>query len=113
VSGTSQAAPYVSNIAGRIKDANPRLKPLQIKKILMGTVDKKDFLKDKVTSGGIVNGDRAVYAATLSRQVSLEEAIERSQVAVLGKKSMKFRMTVPAFIPKNIKPIPMPSQFEF
>src|SRR5690606_7299722 len=41
VSGTSQAAPYIANVAAKIKDANPGLRPVEIKKILMGTVDQK------------------------------------------------------------------------
>src|SRR5690606_10906985 len=39
LSGTSQAAPYVSNVAGRIVDANLALRPAQIRTILMETVD--------------------------------------------------------------------------
>lgn len=75
VSGTSQAAPFVANVAGQIKDANPKLTPLEIKKILMGTVDTKSFLKEKVTSAGIVNQERAVIAASLSVSMPLNLAI--------------------------------------
>jgi cell wall-associated protease len=112
VSGTSQAAPFVANVAGRIKDANKNLKPLQIKKILMGTVDKKDFLKDKVASGGIVNAERAVFAATMSRSVSLEEAIERSNIAIKPKIVTKSGLAFPELMPVDVMPIPLPSQFE-
>lgn len=79
VSGTSQAAPYVANVAGRIKDINPNLKPADIKTILMGTVDRVAFLTDKVKAGGIVNDERALWAARLSKTVSLKEAISRSR----------------------------------
>lgn len=75
LSGTSQATPYITNIAGQLLDANPKLSPLEVKKILMATVDKKDFLAKKVNSGGVANGDRAVYAAKLSATMALGDAI--------------------------------------
>jgi hypothetical protein len=65
LSGTSQATPYVTNIAGKIRDAGPNLTIPQVKELLMRTVDHKDFLQGKVVSGGIVNGGRAVRAAEL------------------------------------------------
>lgn len=82
VSGTSQAAPYVANVAARIKDANPSLRPLEIKKILMGTVDAKTFLKEKVMAGGIVNSDRAIVAAEMSKSLPVEVAISRAKVQI-------------------------------
>lgn len=87
VSGTSQAAPYVANVAAKIKEANPTLRPVDIKKILLGTVDSKSFLTDKVATGGIVNLDRAVIAAQMSRTVSVSEAINRSKSQVRTKDS--------------------------
>jgi len=36
LSGTSMAAPYVTNVAGLVKDANSKLTPAQIKQVLMG-----------------------------------------------------------------------------
>lgn len=79
VSGTSQAAPYVANLAGQIKDMNSSLTPKQIKEILMGTVDKKDFLRGKVKADGIVNLNRAVLAADLSRSMDIAQAISVSR----------------------------------
>ncbi|MCP4913259.1 MAG: S8 family serine peptidase [Oligoflexia bacterium] len=82
VSGTSQAAPYVANIASKVKDANPELSPRQIKAIITKTVDKKDWLKGKVMSQGIVNKDRATRAAVLSRTMEVEKAIITANVDV-------------------------------
>jgi hypothetical protein len=82
VSGTSQAAPFVANVAAKIKDANSKLSPLEIKKILMGTVDAKGFLKDKVSTGGIVNAERAVVAAQMSKTVGVSEAIASAKIQV-------------------------------
>lgn len=109
VSGTSQAAPLVARIAGLVKDTNSSLTPAQIKTILMGTVDKKDFLKLRVASGGIVNQQRAVFAAIYSKTMTLPQAIELSFKVVPVKKSLAKSMPV---MPRNMKPIPMPSMFE-
>lgn len=75
LSGTSQAAPYVAQVAAAIKDANPDLSVYDLKRIIMGTVDKREWLADKVKSGGIVNRDRAVRAAELSIKMSVAQAI--------------------------------------
>jgi cell wall-associated protease len=82
VSGTSQAAPYVANVAAKIKDANPKLTPKEIKQILMGTVDSKGFLKDKVAAGGLVNSERAVVAAQISVKDGVAAGIGRARVQV-------------------------------
>lgn len=78
LSGTSMAAPYVTNVASRVREANRALSPANVKKILIETVDKKDWLTGKVKAGGIVNMDRAVAAARLSNGMSLDLAIAQS-----------------------------------
>lgn len=108
VSGTSQAAPYVANIASRIKDANKNLVPGQVKKIIMETVDIRTFLKNKVKTSGIVNTDRAVRAAELSRTMGLGDAINiaHSEVkATFTKKSKRHAKSVQGFV------LPLPKQF--
>ena len=62
-SGTSLAAPFVTNIAAKIKLINPKLTPEEIIKIIMDTVDKKPGLEGKIQSGGIVNKARALARA--------------------------------------------------
>ncbi len=74
MSGTSQASPYVAGVAASIKNANPALKPSEIKQILMSTVDTKPWLIGKVKSSGIVNPARAVDAAVLSKTMSVYNA---------------------------------------
>jgi cell wall-associated protease len=108
LSGTSQAAPYVTNIAGLIIDANPALSPGEVKQILMGTVDKKDWLAGKVVSGGIANPDRAVYAAQLTTGMDLSAAIEKANTEVADYQSLSaedfsqeqgnFVLPLPSFI---------------
>ncbi len=105
VSGTSQAAPFVANVAAQIKDANPKLTPLEIKTILMSTVDKKSFLATRVTAGGQVNTDRAVVAAQMSVTMPVAEAVKRSRVQVQDETSMKSMVYPKAVIPLPLSPV--------
>ncbi|MFP5385984.1 MAG: S8 family serine peptidase [Bacteriovoracia bacterium] len=109
VSGTSQAAPYVANVAARIKEANPALSPAQIKKILMGTVDAKGFLKDKVSTGGIVNAERAVIAAQLSRSLKVGAAIMQAKSQVKDVESLVEENVNP----RAVTPIPLTPVFKY
>lgn len=109
VSGTSQAAPMIANIAAGIKDANPALTPGEIKEILMGTVDEKGFLAAKVKSSGIANPNRAIHAAKLSLNMNIITAISESRVSV---QDIQVERTKSARFPKQIIPIPLPSMFQ-
>jgi subtilisin family serine protease len=82
LSGTSMAAPFVTEAAALAHDANPKLTPAEIKKLLIGTVDVKDFLKDKVASSGVVNPARAKAAAKLATTMDLDQAIAQAKTAV-------------------------------
>jgi cell wall-associated protease len=106
VSGTSQASPYIANVAAKVKFANPKLKPVEIKKILMGTVDKKAFLVGKVASG-LVNMDRARVAAELTKTVGIDEAISRSKKHVKDAPTEKSEV-----LPSAVTPIPLPPMFQ-
>ena len=102
VSGTSQAAPYVANVAAKIKEANTKLIPLEIKKILLGTVDKKAFLAEKVSTGGIVNLERAVIAAEMSKTMTVAEAINRAKAQVKDAPTEKSNVS-----PNSVQPMPL------
>lgn len=82
MSGTSMATPYVVGVAAKLKDINPKLKPEQLKAILMGTVDVKAWLKAKVISSGVVNPERAYVAAEKSITMSLQEAIAHAKANI-------------------------------
>ena len=82
MSGTSQAAPFVTNAIGLAKDANPALKAADIKSIILKTVDVKDWLKGKVLTSGIVNKARVVRAAELSKTMNVEVAISKARAEI-------------------------------
>ncbi|MCM2282821.1 MAG: S8 family serine peptidase [Bdellovibrionaceae bacterium] len=82
MSGTSMAAPIVSGVAGRMKELNPRLTPADMKSILMGTVDKKAWLRSKVISEGVVNAERAYYAARSAASMTVAAAIAQARANV-------------------------------
>lgn len=63
-SGTSMSAPVVAGIAGLIWSLNPNLSHLQVKDIILNSVDPLDSLDGKVSTGGRVNA----YEALLSVQ---------------------------------------------
>jgi subtilisin family serine protease len=111
VSGTSQAAPYVANIAARVKDMNPSLSPKDIKALIMKTVDFKSYLKEKVLTQGLVNPGRAIKAGELSRTMSLEQAIENSRLTVQDMPEEK-SILAPAHYTKDLV-LPLPSLFKF
>jgi len=62
-SGTSMAAPMVAGLAALIRGYNPKLTAVQVKDIIMQSVVKRDALKDKCVSGGIVNAYNALKLA--------------------------------------------------
>lgn len=109
ISGTSQAAPYVARIATLVKEANPRLLPREIKKIITSTVDLRGYLTGKVKTGGIVNGLRAVKAAELTRRHPLEVAISQSHMFVKDTGSRKGR-TIVNSVGEFV--LPLPSMFK-
>lgn len=109
VSGTSQAAPYVAGVAGAVKDANPKLDFRGIKKIILETVDVKEWLKGKVTTSGLVNAQRAVRAAELSRSMDLGAAIAQSKVDVLPKSNNEKAMGRQYFQVEKSLIMPLPS----
>jgi subtilisin family serine protease len=107
ISGTSQASPYVAGIAGAVKDANPKLDFRGIKKIILETVDVKEWLKGKVSTSGLVNADRAIRAGLLSKTMDITAAIAQSKVDVLPKTPNEKEMDIKFQVPRNwIQPLP-------
>jgi len=77
MSGTSMACPLAARYASKVLAANPDLTANELKKILLETVDKKSWLTDKVSSGGVINYVRAIKAASYMKKMgkSIDEAI--------------------------------------
>lgn len=82
-SGTSMAAPYISNLAAQMLNANPKLKPWQIKKIILETGDQKPSLEEKLISKAVANNAKALKAANLSREISIEHAIQLATLEIV------------------------------
>lgn len=77
MSGTSMAAPLAARYASMVIAKNPKLSPVEVREILMRTVDKKSWLAGKIKSGGVINVERAVAAAeAVKKGASIDEAIE-------------------------------------
>lgn len=112
LSGTSQAAPYVANIAAEVINANSSLTPAEVKKIIVGTVDSIPLLSLKVSSGGVVNKNRAVRAAVLSNEKSIDDAIAQAQEEIKSdKKAPSVRRPHPEYSKYGFV-LPLPSLFE-
>jgi hypothetical protein len=74
----------------------------------MGTVDLKNFLKEKVSSSGIINSERAVVAAELSVSSSIESAIRASRNQVRDAQALMSS----AVRADKIIPVPLFPQFQ-
>lgn len=83
MSGTSMAAPLASRYAAQVLSVNPKLTPAELKRVLMRTVDKKEWLKGKVVSGGVINLERAKAAArSMKEGLAEKEAIRAANAGV-------------------------------
>lgn len=87
MSGTSMAAPYVSGVAALIKAVNSSLNNVQIKDILLNSVDPLNSLKGKVSTGGRLNANQAVINAQssiINSAVATVQSMEGPQTAAIG-----------------------------
>ena len=109
LSGTSMAAPFVTNVAARLKDLNPSLSRAGLKRLLCETVDVKPWLQGKVRTSGIVNPHRAYKAAELSAKIGLDAAIMQSKVSVAD--ALEMSMDLSSDMEKELLVLPMPSTF--
>jgi hypothetical protein len=82
-SGTSMAAPYISNLAAQILNTNTKLKAHEIKKIILETGEIKFHLQEKLISSAIVDNQKALKAAKLSLEMPLNEAINLSKIELV------------------------------
>jgi serine protease AprX len=78
VDGTSFASPIVASIAAQMIEANPSLKPLDIKAILTRTARRVEELKPEQQGFGVVD-PRAALARTLTERRMDERARKRGR----------------------------------
>jgi len=102
-SGTSMAAPYVSNLAAQIKNTNSKLTPAEIKRIILSTGEYKDHLKTKLTSGSIIDNQNALKAALLSKDFNLDQAISLGSSGVVPVEDKISFGIAPALSPEEIQ----------
>lgn len=105
MSGTSQAAPFVTNAIAQAKDINPALTTADLKSIILKTVDVKAWLKGKVATSGIVNKARVMKAAELSKTMNVEVAINKAKAEIADVATPKsFAKRLPG-MNLNFKPV--------
>jgi hypothetical protein len=102
-SGTSMAAPWISNLAAQILNSNPKLTPVEVKKIIMETGDVKLHLKPRIISGATVNNHIALKAALLTRDMTVEEAINLANSNLIPTEDKISFGLHPAVSPEDLK----------
>ncbi len=68
LTGTSQATAFVSGLAALILSEIPGLKPVEVRDIIMKSVDKYPSLEGKVVSGGKINAYKALRLVIARRE---------------------------------------------
>jgi subtilisin family serine protease len=85
MSGTSMAAPGITNLAAKMLILDPALKPADLKQMMAQTTDRSDAWKDVTASGGLVNAQRAYELAALTglmrRGVPADTAAEQLKLS--------------------------------
>lgn len=61
--GSSMAAPIVSGLAALVMEYYPKLSAVQVKNIIMQSVIKREVLKERCVSGGVINAYNALKLA--------------------------------------------------
>ncbi|RYZ99592.1 MAG: serine protease [Proteobacteria bacterium] len=91
LTGTSQATAYVSGLAALILTENPKLKPAEVREIIMNSADKLENLTGKVASGGRINA----YSA-LRMTLAKRDGAGSTQLAKLDEEDSKVETAVAA-----------------
>jgi subtilisin family serine protease len=66
MTGTSQATAFVSGIAALLLSKNPKLTPIELKKLILDNVDRFPTLAGKVATSGRVNAFKSLLALETS-----------------------------------------------
>jgi thermitase len=77
MTGTSQATAFVTGIAALLLSKDPTLTPVQIKELIMSSVDRFPQLEAKLVTGGRVNAYGALLALQNKGQLKAPKSIAR------------------------------------
>jgi len=66
--GTSMASPVVAGLAALIREYHPKLSAMQVKQIILESVVVTPYLKDRCSTGGVVNAFNALSLAAQEDQ---------------------------------------------
>lgn len=96
LSGTSQAAPFVSGVAGLISSLKPNLSPSEVKNIILQTGSRlKSISAQSLVFNGVVNAGDAALVTINSKEGSYQnQGIERIDISprMIGKKGGRIKI---------------------
>jgi subtilisin family serine protease len=72
--GTSMATPHVVGLAGLLLSVNPNLTVAQLRNAILNTVDRKESLSGKVSTGGRINARAALASVVANFTVTVAKA---------------------------------------
>jgi len=92
-SGTSQATPFISGLAGLLYSQNPDLSYLQVRSILFSSVDVLPSLNNKILTSGRVNAFRALTTPIVPH-ISISPSSKDFGTVTVGSSSSSQTFTV-------------------
>ena len=84
MTGTSQATAFVSGVAALLLSKNPRLKPVELKKLILENVDRFPTLMGKVATAGRINAYKSLVALEQSMGRSGRPGLVRAAPALMS-----------------------------
>lgn len=97
---TSQAAPFVTNVASKMKLLNPSLDPQAIKQILVATSTPDPAWSGLVEAGGLIDPTRALQAAALSYLIDVKKLEPSAAATRLGIEQSAAAELIAALMPR-------------
>jgi subtilisin family serine protease len=82
MSGTSQATAFVTGMAALLLSQNPKLTPVEIKALILASVDKIPQLEGKLATGGRVNAYQALIALRGGKPATKPGLVAQQPVAL-------------------------------
>jgi subtilisin family serine protease len=84
MTGTSMAAPFVSNVAAKVISLCPSLKPADVREVMAFSADRSTALGKNVLTRGTINAERSYRVAALLRKAEGGEDIEKAVLTLPG-----------------------------